>query len=107
MALESPLALAADEALVVDGSQLVAQGAPAEIAARSRTLALRVVGDVGMFVRAVEERGGRALLAGGALPPPIHVVLELGPLSASDVVRLAGDSNSVVLALRPLARAFA
>jgi ABC-type multidrug transport system ATPase subunit len=103
--LESPLALAADEAVVIDGSHVAAQGAPAEIAASERTLALRVHGDIEAFRRAVEAQGGRTLV-GPAAHPPAHVRVELGPLAASDLIRIAAESSSVVVELRPLARPF-
>jgi ABC-type multidrug transport system ATPase subunit len=104
--LESPLALGADEAVVVFGSGVAAQGAPAELAAAERTLALRVQGDVAAFVRAVEARGGRANATAGA-PPPVHVQVELGSLAARDLLRIAADTRAIVLELRPLARSFA
>ncbi|MDP8999478.1 MAG: hypothetical protein M3O46_05145 [Myxococcota bacterium] len=104
--LQSPLTIAADEAIVVAGSLVVAQGAPAEIAASERTLALRVHGDVDAFLRAVEARGAHALAAPGA-PPPAYVRVDLGPLAARDLLHIAAESNAVVLELRPLARAFA
>jgi ABC-2 type transport system ATP-binding protein len=103
--LESPIALAADEAIVIDGSHVAAQGAPAEIAANERTLALRVHGDVEAFRRAVEARGARALAVPEA-PPPAHMSVELGPLVASDLIRIAAESGTVVVELRPLARVF-
>src|SRR5579884_3038401 len=43
--LDSPIALAADEAVVVDGSHVAAQGPPAELAAAERTFVLCVGGD--------------------------------------------------------------
>jgi ABC-type multidrug transport system ATPase subunit len=104
--LESPLALAADEAIVIDGPRVVAQGAPAEVAAAERTLALRVHGDVDAFARAVEAAGARALVS-PAFPPPAYVRVELGPIAARDVLRIAVESQVVVVELRPLARAFA
>jgi ABC-type Na+ transport system ATPase subunit NatA len=104
--LESPLALSADEAIVIEGSQVAAQGAPAEIAASERTLAMRVYGDLDAFVRAVEARGGRAVVAPGALAPA-YVRLALGPLAARDLLRIAAESDAVVVELRPLARPFA
>jgi manganese transport system ATP-binding protein len=106
IALESPLALASDEALVVDGSRVAAQGAPAEIAAAERTLLLRVHGDAIGFARAVEGAGGRADVTAGA-PSPAHVQVQLGPLAARDLLRIAAESSAVVVELRPLARAFA
>jgi ABC-type multidrug transport system ATPase subunit len=103
--LESPLALAADEAIVLDASHVSAQGPPAEIAASEKTLALRVHGDVEAFRHAVEALGARAVVDPGA-PPPAYVRVELGPLAASDLLGIAAESNAVVIELRPLARAF-
>lgn len=104
--LESPLALLADEALVVDGLQVTAQGAPAELAAAERTLALRVDGDVAAFARAVEAAGGQAFPAPGA-PSPVHVRVELGPLEARALLQIANDTRAVVVELRPIGRTFA
>jgi ABC-type multidrug transport system ATPase subunit len=103
--LESPLALAADEAIVIDGSQVSAQGPPAEIAASERTLTLRVHGDIEAFRRAVEARGARAQV-GATATAPAHMRVELGPLVASDLLRIATESSAVVIELRPVARAF-
>jgi ABC-type multidrug transport system ATPase subunit len=104
--LESPLALAADEALVIDGAKVSAQGAPGELAASDRTVALRVHGDVAAFARAVEAGGGHAEVTVGA-PPPVHVRVELGPLAARDLLRIAGECRAMVVELRPLGRSFA
>jgi ABC-2 type transport system ATP-binding protein len=106
MPLESPLALAADEALVLDGAQVSAQGAPAEIATRDRTLALRVHGDVEAFARGVEAGGGHAQVSAGT-SLPVHVRVELGLLAARDLLRIAAETRAVVVELRPLASAFA
>ncbi len=106
IALDSPLALAADEALVIEGSRVVAQGAPAEIAAAEKTLVVRVYGDAVAFARAVEEAGGRADVTAGA-PSPAHVQVHLGSLDARDLLRIATDSSAVVVELRPLSRSFA
>ncbi len=106
MPLESPLALWADEAVVVDGSEVVAQGLPAEIAAAERTLSLRVHGDVEAFARGVGAAGGVAVVHPGALASA-RVRVELGPLAARDLLRIAGETQAVVLELRPLAGAFA
>jgi ABC-type cobalamin/Fe3+-siderophores transport system ATPase subunit len=104
--LESPLALAADEAIVVEGSSVAAQGAPAEIAVAEGTLSLRVGGDVTAFQRAIEERGGHVVVTDHG-PPPMHMRVDLGPLAARDLFCLAARSDAVVVELRPLARAFA
>jgi ABC-type multidrug transport system ATPase subunit len=106
IALDSPLALASDEALVVDGSRVAAQGAPAEIAAAEGTVLLRVHGDAIAFARAVEGAGGRADVTTGA-PSPAHVQVHLGPLAPRDLLRIAAESSAIVVELRPLARAFA
>jgi len=104
--LESPAALAADEAIVVFGSHVAAQGAPGEIAATERSFALRVVGDVRAFAGAVNAEGGhvRGETDGAASS---RVSVDLGPLATRDLLRIAGATNSVVLELRPIALAFA
>jgi ABC-type multidrug transport system ATPase subunit len=104
--LDSPLALWADEAVVIDGSEVVAQGQPAEIASAERTLALRVHGDVQAFARRVEAAGGVAVVQGGA-PTAARVRVDLGPLAARDLLRIAAEADAVVIELRPLAGAFA
>ncbi len=104
--LESPVALAADEAVLVHGSQVVAQGAPAEIAADERTVALRVAGDIGAFVDALRGHGG-TLLAPSGSSSPAHVSVQLGTLRTRDLFRIADSCNAIVLELRPLANAFA
>jgi ABC-type multidrug transport system ATPase subunit len=105
-ALDSPLALAADEAIVLDGSQRTAQGPPAEIAAAGGVI-VRVAGDVAAFARGVEAHGGRAFVTPGA-PPPVHVAVELGgELAARDLFRIAAESGAIVAELRPRAGPFA
>ncbi len=111
IALESPLALAADEAIVVDGAQAAFQGAPAEIAANEGAFAVRVAGDVRAFVQSAAARGARLL---APLPrvrpdrPAAQVIsLELGELGTRDLFAIASSCDAVVLELRPLARAFA
>lgn len=106
MPLQSPLTIAADEAIVITGSQVVVQGAPAEIAASERAVALRVHGDVDAFLRAIEARGAHGVAALGARPP-VYVRVDLGPLVARDLLHIAAESDAVVLELRPLARSFA
>jgi ABC-type multidrug transport system ATPase subunit len=106
--LESPLALEADEAVVVAGSVVAAQGAPGEIAAAASSFWVRVVGDVEAFARAIEERGARVSPVAG--PDPLRIgnlSVELGPLGATDLVRIATDARATVLELRPISAAFA
>jgi hypothetical protein len=105
--LESPLALASDEALVLDGSDVVAQGAPAEIATAERVVAVRVEGDAASFARVVEERGGHARVGSSALGPSTRVRVDLGTLEAGDLLGIASGVQAVVVELCPVARAFA
>jgi len=108
--LESPLALAADEAFVLRGSQLAAQGAPAEIAAAERSFSLAVAGDVRAFASALLAEGASLLAPipdeaaskGGA-----RLAVRLGPLGTSDVLRIAASHQATVVELRPIAAAFA
>ena len=106
IALTSPLALAADEAIVIDGSEVAAQGAPAGIAAQAGAIAVRAVGHLGDFQRAIDARGGQARMSTAALLPA-HVRVELGPLTARDVLQIAAECGTIVVELRPLARMFA
>ena len=104
--LESPIALAADEAIAVQGSQVVAQGAPAEIAADVKTVALRLAGDIGAFAHALQGQGGKLLTSSG-LSSLSRVSVQLGTLRTRDLFQIAESCNAVVLELRPLASAFA
>jgi hypothetical protein len=106
VALDSPIALAADEAIVVDGSRVSGQGDPAELAAKDSAFVLRVAGDARAFVDAVEAQGGRLLGSPGD-PAHARLTIDLGALHTRDLLRIAADSNAVVLELRPLGRAFA
>ncbi len=106
VALDSPVALAADEAIVVDGSRVAGQGAPAEIAAGESAFVLRLGGDARAFVSAAEAQGARLLVPGDD-PRRDGVTIDLGGLRALDLLRIAASSNAVVLELRPLARTFA
>jgi ABC-type multidrug transport system ATPase subunit len=104
--LDSPIALAADEAIVIDGPRVGGQGDPAEIAAKDSAFVLRVSGDARAFVDAVEAQGGRLLGSPGD-PALARLTIDLGALRTRDLLRIAADSNAVVLELRPLGRAFA
>jgi ABC-2 type transport system ATP-binding protein len=104
--LESPLGLAADEAIVVEGSHLAAQGAPGELAARERAFALRVDGDDRAFVQSLAARGARLLSPLDAANPG-RLSIELGEFGTRELLGIAASCDAVVLELRPLARAFA
>jgi len=100
--LDTPLCLEADEAVVLLGSRIVGQGLPAELAARERTYAVRIAGDAPVFASLAMARGARVEASGGEL------TLELGDtLSTRDLLELANEARSVIVELRPLARAFA
>ncbi len=101
MDLSSPIALHADEAIVLAASTVIAQGAPAEIAARDRTFALRVEGDFSSFARQVLERGGRVEGA------PRAMIVTLGELTTRDLLSIALASSAVIVELRPLAAGLA
>jgi ABC-type multidrug transport system ATPase subunit len=106
VSLDSPIALAADEAIVIDGARVAAQGAPAEIAAGESAYVLRLAGDARAFVSNAEAQGARLLVPGDD-PGRDGVTIDLGGLRALDLLRIAAASNAVVLELRPLARTFA
>jgi ABC-type taurine transport system ATPase subunit len=100
--LTSPLAMHAEEAIVVSGARVDAHGAPAEIAAAERRFVARVQGPVDAFARLLAARGVR-LQQDGA-----RVVLDLvDGVSTSELLRLAVESNVTVVELHPVARAFA
>jgi len=101
--LESPLAVAADDAIVVDGSRIAVQGAPAEIAASTGAYTLRVAGDIAAFAEAVRARGGT--VEAPATGQRLSVVL--GPLGTRDLLQLAEQARAIVLELRPISYAFA
>jgi ABC-2 type transport system ATP-binding protein len=99
--LSSPLATDADEALVFDRGHVVAQGAPAEVASRDRSFAVKLHGPSTAFARLAEQRGARVAGHGS------DWTVDLGPaLQTSDLFDVAGASGTVVLELRPLGYAF-
>jgi ABC-type Na+ transport system ATPase subunit NatA len=99
--LASPFALNADEAIAIAGSSVTAQGAPAEIAAREKSYAVRVHGETAAFARSIAQHGGTV---GGTAA---QMTVDLGELTTGDLVRLAQESNTVILELYPLAGCFA
>ena len=101
MPLSSPLALQADEALVLSRTAVAAQGAPSELAARERAYALRLHGETAAFARRVAERGGHV---GGTAS---HLTVDLGALTTRELMAIALESNAVILELWPLSGAFA
>jgi len=100
IALDSPFALHADEAIVMSGSK-VEQGAVAEVAAREGTYAVRIHGEARTFARLVTTKGGTTRGDGDDL------LVDLGAaLRTHDLFDLAEEAHSVIVELRPLSRAF-
>jgi ABC-type multidrug transport system ATPase subunit len=106
IALDSPLTVAAGEAVVLDGSVVAAQGPPAEIAARANSFAVRAVGNVDALTSALAEQGGVLHPSGGDADRSRFTV-DLGSLGTSELFGLAERCDAVVLELRPLTRVFA
>lgn len=99
--LESPFATQADEAVVLTGSTVTAQGAITDLSTRDRSYAVRVVGKEDAFLQAAEARGAQIVRHGA------HLTVDLGPsLHTRDLIELAEQASSVIVELRPLARAF-
>ena len=63
-------------------------------------------GHVEAFARGVQSAGGIAVVHPGA-PSSARVRVELGPLAARDLLRIAAETEAIVVELRPLAGAFA
>lgn len=100
VSLTSPLAMNADEALVVSASRLDAQGPPAEIAAADRRFVARIHGPAELLGARLAERGARLE------PQGAQVVLDLGAsVTTADVLRMAAEVDAVVVELVPVARA--
>jgi ABC-type multidrug transport system ATPase subunit len=101
--LASPLSIDADEAIVLDGNSVIGQGAPAEVAARDRTYALRIHGRGASFAQLAEARGARVSGRGSLWT----VDLGSSSLVPIDILDMAAASDTIVLDLRPLSNAFA
>jgi ABC-type multidrug transport system ATPase subunit len=98
--LMSPLAMEADEAIVVVGSEVGAQGAPADVASRERSYALRMHGDAAGFARRASELGAHVKDDG------THLVVDLAEgLKMTDLLGLANETKATILELYPLAYA--
>lgn len=101
MPLVSPLAMNADEAIVLSGSAVVAQGNPAELASHERTYALSIHGDRAAFTQLISKRGARVTETS-----PARLTVELsGDLEVRDLLTLARDANATLLEVRPLSAA--
>ena len=111
VSLGSPLTAAADEAIVVVGSDVGAQGAPRDLAARDRRYALQVHGDAPALIAALEARGATVDAprpAATAAPRLSRIVVDLArDQTTRDLLAGAEAVGAVIVDLRPIARAFA
>ncbi len=98
--LGSPFGTHAEEALVVLGSSLVAQAAPAEIAVRESAYVIRVAGPREEFAAALEGRGVRVDIRGDAF------MVDVGSRTTTVLFEVARDTGAVIVDLRPLAGGF-
>ena len=102
LSLTSPLAMSADEALMVSSSRLDAQGPPAEIAARGRRFVARIhsTGPLEVLGVRLSERGATMDVQGA------QVLLDLGDsMTTADLLGLCAELDATVVEMVPLARA--
>lgn len=100
ISLTSPLAMSADEALVVSSSRLEAQGAPAEIATADRRFVARIHGPVDALAARLSEHGVRVEVQGAQL------LLDLcESVSTAELLGIAAELDATVVEMLPVARA--
>jgi ABC-2 type transport system ATP-binding protein len=100
ISLTSPLAMNADEALIVSSSRLDAQGPPAEIAAAVRRFVARIHGPLDALGERLAARGARMEVQGA------QVILELGEsLTTAELLGVCAEVEATVVELVPVARA--
>lgn len=100
VSLTSPLAMNADEALVVTSSRLDAQGPPAEIAAADRRFVARIHGSLEPLGKRLAERGASMDIRGA------QVVLELGEsVTTADLLAMCAEADVTIVEMVPVARA--
>ena len=104
IALESPLALEADDAVVLGANAVLAQGAPADLAARERRFSIVVHGDATAFAKALVAQGFSAV---GEAP---RLLVDLGDEPSAgtrDLFALALEHGVTIVELSPVAGALA
>jgi ABC-type Na+ transport system ATPase subunit NatA len=105
--IDSPVVLAADEAIVIAGltsQAVVARGQPRVLAALHRSFAIDVHGDARMLAERLRGAGADVT----ADPRGPRLVVNLGPEQTTrDVIACAAEVGAVVVELRPIAGAFA
>ncbi len=102
LSLTSPLAMSADEALMVSSSQLDAQGPPAEIAAQGRRFVARIhsSGSLEALGARLSERGATLDVRGA------QVLLDLGSsMTTADLLGVCAELDATVVEMVPVARA--
>ncbi len=102
ISLTSPIAMNADEALMVSSSRLDAQGPPAEIAAADRRYVARIHSTQPLEVLGARlaERGAKMEVQGA------QVLLDLGTtLSTADLLGICAELDATVVEMAPVARA--
>jgi ABC-type taurine transport system ATPase subunit len=100
VSLTSPLAMSAEEALIVSSSRLEAQGPPAEIAAKDRRFVARIHGPLEALGARLTERGASMDVQGA------QVVLDLGEsLTTAELLGLCAEVEATVVEMVPVARA--
>ena len=100
VSLSSPLAMNADEALIVTSTRVDAQGPPAEIAAKDRRFVARIHGPLDALGARLGERGARMVVQGA------QVMLDLGDsLTTADLLGMCAELEATVVEMVPVARA--
>ena len=102
ISLTSPVAMNADEALMVSSSRLDAQGPPAEIAAADRRYVARIHSTQPLEVLGARlaERGAKMEVQGA------QVLLDLGTtVTTADLLGICAELDATVVELAPVARA--
>jgi ABC-type multidrug transport system ATPase subunit len=98
--LASPLAMAADEAIVASATRVDAQGPPAEIAAATRRFVGRATGRLEAIAPALSARGARVEQRGA------HVLFDLGrEMTTSELFAICAGVDVAIVELVPVARA--
>ena len=100
ISLTSPLAMNAEEALIVSASRLDAQGPPAEIAAADHRFVARIHGPLDALGAKLTARGARMDVQGA------QVMLDLGEsVSTADLLGMAAEADVTIVEMVPVARA--
>jgi len=100
ISLTSPVAMNADEALMVSSSRLDAQGPPAEIAAADHRYVARIHGPLEALGARLSERGAKMDVQGA------QVLIDLGStVTTADLLGICMELDATVVELAPVARA--